>query len=117
MENEILIIMDEQQEDLDVSNTSFHSSFSRIRSDELNDMGYGLNCISPFTFEGDDFQTSNNRTQGRVPTLTPRKKKDAGTDVNRPGQPLNKTVPAQQTERPQDQSRSRSYDAEASVKT
>ena len=63
----MLVIMDElweNQEQDDVSNVSFHSSFSRICSDELNDMAYGLNRISPITFEGDVFQTPNNRTQG-----------------------------------------------------
>ena len=62
----MLVIMDELQENQeqhDVSNTSFHSSFSRIRSDELNDMGYGLSGISPITFEGDVFQTLKNQTQ------------------------------------------------------
>ena len=46
VESEMLIIMDElqeNQEQQDISNASFHSSFSRIQSDELNDMGYGLN--------------------------------------------------------------------------
>ena len=56
----MLVIMDEfqeNQEQHDVSNVSFHSSFSRIMSDELNDMGYGLGRISPITLEGDVFQT------------------------------------------------------------
>ena len=52
----------------------FHSSFSRIRSEELNDMGYGLSRISPITFDNENaFQTPNNRTQGRVLMSTPRK--------------------------------------------
>ena len=36
-------------------------------------MGYGLNRISPITFDKNAFQTPNNRTQGRVLTSTPRK--------------------------------------------
>ena len=63
VESEMLVIMDELQENQDqhdVYNASFCSSFSRIRSDELNDMGYGLSRISPITFEGDVFQTLKN---------------------------------------------------------
>ena len=63
----MLVIMDELQENQpqdDVSNASFCSSFSRICSDELNDMGYGLNRISPITFEGGAFQIPNNRDTG-----------------------------------------------------
>ena len=41
VENEMLVIMQEHQEweQQDVSHNSFHSSFSRIRSEELNNMG------------------------------------------------------------------------------
>ena len=39
----------------------FSSAFSRIRPNELNDMGYGLSKISPITFEGNVFQTSKNK--------------------------------------------------------
>ena len=52
VESEMLVIMDklqENEEQHDVSNASFCSSFSRIWSDELNDMGYGLSRISPIT--------------------------------------------------------------------
>ena len=75
----MLVIMDELQENQeqhDVSNISFHSSFSRIRSDELNDMGYGLSRISPITLEGDLFQTLKNKTQDTALTSTPRKKRN-----------------------------------------
>ena len=68
----MLVIMDELQENQekhDISNASFHSSFSRIRSDELNDMGYGLSRISPITFEGDVFQTPKNWTQDNSPNM------------------------------------------------
>ena len=55
-----------------MSHNSFHSSFSRIRSEELNDMGYGLSKISPITFDGDAFQTPSNRAQDGAQMLTPR---------------------------------------------
>ena len=87
VESEMLVIMDELQENQnqhDVSNISFHSSFSRIRSDELNDMGYGLSRISPITLEGDAFQTPKNKTQDTAPTSTPRKKRN---------EVINKTFP------------------------
>ena len=49
LENEMLVIMQEHQEreKQEVSHNSFHSPFSRIRSDELNDMGYGLSRDQP----------------------------------------------------------------------
>ena len=78
VENEMMIIMGEHQEreQQNISHNSFHSSFSRIRSEELNDMGYGLSKISPITFDGDAFQTSSNRTQDNAPTMTPRKRRN-----------------------------------------
>ena len=59
VENEMMVIMQEHQEreQHDVSHNSFHSSFSRIRSEELNDMGYGLSRISPITFDDNAFWT------------------------------------------------------------
>ena len=77
VESEMLVIMDKLQENQEhdgISNANFHSSFSRIWSDELNDMGYGLSRISPINFKGDVFQTPNNWTLDRAPTSTPRKK-------------------------------------------
>ena len=109
VESEMLVIMDELQENQeqhDVSNASFHSSFSRIQSDELNDMGYGLSRISPITFEGDAFQTPNNWTQDRAPTSTPRKKRN---------DTVNKMFPVNQVPRQKEQPRSKSYDAEMSI--
>ena len=49
VENEMLVIMQEHQgrEQQDVSHNSFHSSFSRIRSEELNDMGVWLKQDQP----------------------------------------------------------------------
>ena len=77
VENEMLVIMQEHQikEQLDVSHNSFCSSFSRIGSEELNDMGYGLSRISPITFNDDAFQMPNNKAKDRALTSTPRKKK------------------------------------------
>ena len=74
----MLVIMQEHQdrEQQEVSHNSFHSSFSRIRSEELNDMGYGLSRINPITFNDDAFQMPNNRAKDRAPTLTPRKKRN-----------------------------------------
>ena len=93
VESEMLIIMDELQENQnqhDVSNTSFCSSFSRIRSDELNNMEYGLSRISPTTLEGDVFQTPKNKTQDTAPMSTPRKKRNEA---------INKTIPVTQVPR------------------
>ena len=83
VENEMLVIMQEHQEreQQEVSHNSFHSSFSRIRSEELNDMGYGLSRISPITFNDDAFQTPNNRAKDRAPTLTPRRKRNEANDI------------------------------------
>ena len=77
-----------------LSNASFHSSFSRIRSDELNNIGYGLNRISPITFKGDVFQTPNNWIQGRAPTSTPRKQRNETQ-----GPPVNKMFSVNQVPR------------------
>ena len=78
VENEMMVITEEHQEkeQQNMSHNSFHSSFSRIRSEELNDMGYGLSRISPITFDGDAFQTPSNRTQDKALTLTPRKRRN-----------------------------------------
>ena len=109
VESEMLVIMDELQENQeqhDASNASFHGSFSRIRSDELNDMGYGLSRTSPITFEGDVFQTPNNQTQDRALTSTPRKKRS---------ELKNKPFPVNQVPRQEEQPRSKSYEAEMSI--
>ena len=48
-------------------------SFSRLRSFELNDMGFSLNKISPITFDVENPQTPADRgTKGRAPTSIPR---------------------------------------------
>ena len=93
VESGMLVIMDELQENQeqhDVSNVCFHSSFSRIRSDELNDMGYGLSRISPISLEGDVFQTPNIKTQDTALISTPRKKRN---------ELINKTFPVSQVPR------------------
>ena len=78
VENEMMVIMEKHQEkeQQNISHNSFWSSFSRIRSEELNDMGYGLSKISPITFNWDTFQTPSNRTQDNAPMLTPRKRRN-----------------------------------------
>ena len=82
VENEMLVIMQEQErEQQEVSHNSFLSSFSRIRSEELNDMGYGLSRISPITFNDDAFQMPNNRAKDRAPTSTPRRKRNEANDI------------------------------------
>ena len=98
--------LQENQEQHNISNTRFCSSFSRIRSDELNNMGYGLSRISPITFEGDVFQTPKNQTQDTALTSTPRNKRN---------EIINKTFPVNQVLRQQEQPRSKSYDAQLSV--
>ena len=102
----MMVIMEEHQEkeQQNMSHNSFHSFFSRIRSDELNDMGYGLSRISPITFDGDAFQTLSNRTQDKAPTSTPRKRRN---EVNTESF-LSRQVPWQ-SEKP------KSYNAELSI--
>ena len=106
VENKMMVIMQEHQEreQQNVSHNSFHSSFSRIRSEELNDMGYGLSRISPITFDVDAFQTLGNRAQDRALTSTPRKKRN---DVN------TGSIPTTQT--PQKDGNAKSYNADLSV--
>ena len=43
VENKMVVIMEEhkEKEQQNILHNSFHSSFSRIRSEELKDMGYG----------------------------------------------------------------------------
>ena len=43
--------------------------FLRIRSEELNDMGYCLSRISPITFNKDAFQMPNNKAKDRAQHL------------------------------------------------
>ena len=72
----MLIIMEECQDGNphDLPNATMHTSFSWLHSFELNDIGYGLNRISPITFDEDTFQTPDNRIQGRALMSMPRKK-------------------------------------------
>ena len=106
VENEMMAIMQEHQEkeQQNISHKSFHSSFSRIRSEELNNMGYGLSRISPITFNGDAFQTPSNKAQDRALTLTPRKRRNEANTESTP--------PAQA---PQQDGRAESYNADVSV--
>ena len=51
-------------------------SFSRLRSFELNDMGFSLNKISPITFDVENPQTpADHGMKGRSLTLTPRERR------------------------------------------
>ena len=115
VEREMLIIMEENQEDSphDLFNAGMHSSFSRLHSFELNDIGYGLNRISPITFDEDALQTPDNRTQGRAPMSMPRKKgKHTSSQVDQQGQLMNKVYPLKQAPRQDGEPRSNSYDAD-----
>ena len=47
-------------------------------------MGFGLNRISPITFNDDAFWMLNNRARGRAPTLTPRKKRNEANTGSTP---------------------------------
>ena len=106
VENEMMVIMQEYQEkeQQNVSYNSFHSSFSRIRSDELNNMGYGLSKISPITFDGDVFQMPNNRAKDIAPTSTPRKRRN---------EVITESIPP--TQAPQQDGNAKSYNADLSV--
>ena len=106
VENKMMVIMQEHQEkeQQNVSHNSFHRSFSRIRSEELNNMGYGLSRISPITFNDDAFQMPSNRTKDRALTSTPRKKRN---EVN------TGSIPTTQTQ--QQDGNARLYNADLSV--
>ena len=106
VENEMVVIMQEHQEkeQENISHNSFHSSLSRIRSEELNDIGYGLSKISPITFDGDTFQMPSNRAQDGAPMLTPRRRIN---EVNTESIP-----PAQAS---QQDGNAKPYNAESSV--
>ena len=110
MEQEMLNILDRPQDDS--PHNMSNSSFSR-----LNDMGYGLNKISPITFDEEAFQTLNNRTEGRALTSTPRKiGKQSSSQADQQDPPRNNTYPGQEAAKQHDQPRSRSYDADTSVR-
>ena len=106
VENKMMVIMQEHQEkeQQNISHNSFHSSFSRIRSDELNDMGYGLSRISPITFNGDAFQTPSNRAKDKAPTSTPRERRN---EVNTESFPPRRA--------PQQDGNGKSYNPELSI--
>ena len=74
----MVVIMQEHQEkeQQNISHNSFHSSSSGIRSEELNDMGYGLSKIIPITLDGDAFQMPSNRAQDGALTSTPRRRRN-----------------------------------------
>ena len=106
VENEMMVIMQEHQEreQHNVSDNSFCSSFSRIRSEELNDMGYGLSGISPITFNDNAFWTLSNRAKDRALTSTPRKKRNEANTGSTPT-----------TQTPHQDGNAKSYNADLSV--
>ena len=106
VENEMMVIMEEHQEkeQQNISHNSFRSSFSRIRSEELNNMGYSLSRISSITFNGDAFQTPINRAQDKAPKSTPRKRRN---EVN------TESIPSRQV--PWQDGNAKSYNAELSI--
>ena len=106
VENKMMVIMQEHQErkQHNVSHISFHSSFSRIRSKELNNMGYGLSRISPITFNDNAFQTLSKRAKDRALTSTPRKKRNEANTGSTPT-----------TQTPQQDGNAKSYNADLSV--
>ena len=77
VENEMIVIMQEHQEreQCDVSHNNFQSSFSRIKSEELNDMWYGFSRISPITFDDDAFWTLSKRPKIEYQHWHPEKRK------------------------------------------
>ena len=118
-EHEMLIILNDQQDQHDNANNSMHSSFSRLHSFKLNDMGFGLNRISPITFDGDIFLTPEDRgTKGRVPTSTPRKTGAQPEEEMAQQQqlPANRMYTTNQVPQQTWESGSRSYDADTSAR-
>ena len=80
-------------------------------------MGYGLNRISPITFNDDAFQTPNNRTQGRAPMSTPRKTgKQSSSWEDQQDTSMNRAYLQKQTSQQDDQVRSKSYNADTWVR-
>ena len=106
VENEMMVIMQEHQEreQHDVSHNSFHSSFSRIRAEELNNIRYGLSKISLTTFDDDAFQMPSNRAKDRALTLTPRKRRNEANTGSTPT-----------TQTPHQDGNAKSYNADLSV--
>ena len=72
-DKEMQVIMQSDNKHPHINKTD---SFSRLRSFELNDMGFSLNRISLITFNVENQQTpANCGTRGRFPTSMPRDKK------------------------------------------
>ena len=70
---EMQVMMQSDNKHLHINKTG---SFSRLRSFELNDMGFSLNRISLITIDEENQQTPVNcGTWGRTPTSMPRGKK------------------------------------------
>ena len=121
-EQEMNVIMSEN----DQTHSTFHSSFSRLCTHELNDMGFGLNRISHIIMDAEKFQTLHNRgTQSRVVASTPRQWEELpATAGHYEGScpttwvpHMNRTYPMPQPpEGPFGAQRSTSYDADISAR-
>ena len=112
-EHEMLIIMNENQNKHNTSNQSMHSSFCRLHSFKLKHMEFSLNMISPRTFDGDAFQTPENRgIQNRAPTSTPKERGTQTDPEEAPqGPPMNRMYPLNKVPTYDSQEhRTRSYD-------
>ena len=72
-DKEMQVIIKSDNKPLHINKTS---SFSRLRSFKLNDMGFSLNRISPIMFDIENLQTpANHGTKGRALTSMPREKR------------------------------------------
>ena len=94
------------------TNSTTGSSCSSLRSFELNDMGFGLNRISPITLEVENSWTPEN--QGMQETLTPREW--GGRSVPPPPTPMNRTYPLPQAPHVNFGNSYQSYDADTSAR-
>ena len=80
MNEEVILISKEMQVIMQGDNKHPHinksGSFSRLRSFELNDMGFSLNKISPITFDVENPQTpADCGIKSRALTSTPRERR------------------------------------------
>ena len=111
------VIMEEDH--YNQTQSSAHTSFSRLRSFKLNDMGFGLNRISPITFDADAFQTPENRgPQNKAPTSTPWERGTQLAWEEAPHQgpsPMNRTYPLNRVPTYLQEQRHQLYDADTSL--
>ena len=96
-------------------NSSMASSYSRLRSFKLNDMGFGLNRISPITMDREAFHRPENReTQHRAPTSTPHECNERPEQA--PAPPMNRTYSLPQPPQVNFGNRHQSYDTDTSTR-